>query len=82
MSAQIISWIRTTVPGATASLIVWVAAHTGIVLDEQTSQAAVLAASGVVLAVWYAAVRLAERRWPAFGWLLGTPRAPSYEGAR
>jgi hypothetical protein len=34
---------------------------------------------GVVLgAVYYLAVRLAERRWPAAGVLLGVPRAPVY----
>lgn len=82
MTAQIISCIRTTVPAWTAGAIVWLAAHAGIVIDEQTSQAATLAATGIVVAVWYALVRQLERRWPAVGWLLGAPKAPSYQGAR
>lgn len=41
--------------------------------------AAVTGASTILGSVWYAAVRLAERRWPWVGWLIGRPGPPQYE---
>ncbi len=78
MSDQIVSWVRTVVPAAIAAGLTLLAKHTGVVVDDDTSQALTLGVVGVVLAVYYPAVRWAERRVPAVGWLLGVAKAPTY----
>lgn len=78
MSDRIVSWIRTVVPAAIAAGLTLLAKRTGVVIDDQTSQALTLGATGLVLAVYYPVVRWAEARWPQVGWLLGQPKAPSY----
>lgn len=79
MSDQIVSWIRTVVPAAIAAGLTLLAKRTGVVVDDDTSQALTLGVVGVVLAIYYPAVRWAEARVPAVGWLLGVARAPSYD---
>jgi hypothetical protein len=37
--------------------------------------------SGGAIVVWYAGVRWLERRWPAFGWLLGVAKVARYPKA-
>ena len=70
------SLIRTYVPLAVAYLVGWLASLGITVTSEQ--QAAVAGAIGTVAAaLYYAAVRWAERRWPALTVLLGSSKQPA-----
>ncbi len=77
------SWIRTAVPAGIAAGLTWLAVHFGVVLDEGTSAGLAIAVTGLVVAVYYAAARLVERRWPTAGRMLlalGLTKAqPTYE---
>jgi hypothetical protein len=70
------SIVRTVVP----LIIGWVlalpvAAWLGLTEEQATS-----AATAVVTAVYYVAVRLAEQHLsPRFGWLLGLAKPPTYD---
>lgn len=74
MSDTIVSLIRTWVPVAVGAVLAFLA-NRGF--DIEVNQNAVVAA---VIAVYYAAARVLEKRWPVFGWLLGVPKEPAYEG--
>ena len=77
MNDWVTSLIRTWVPTAVAVGVAFLVAN-GVDLD----QTAELQLSGgivaVVTGVYYAAVRAAENKWPAFGYLLGVAKAPTY----
>lgn len=77
MKDYVDSLIRTYVPLIVGPAIVWLSTTLGTDLSE-LEQPAILVLSGVAGAVWYAGVRLLERRWPSAGWLLGKPGAPRY----
>lgn len=68
------SVIRTAVPYL-AGLLVTAALKLGVDLDEATATQAVTVAVGFV---WYVSFRLLERWKPGFGWLLGSPKQPTY----
>lgn len=68
------SLIRTAVPLLVGSLVSWLATR-GVNVDLGATVAVV---DTLIGAVYYAAVRAAEKRWPGAGWLLGAPGAPSY----
>ena len=70
-------YIRTYVPIAIGYLITQLVELTGAV-DIDTEQVA-LATTGIVIALYYAAVSAAEKRWPAVGWLLGSTKQPTYQ---
>lgn len=72
MGDLVTSLIRTYTP-----LIVGFAVSAGLLPDTMSDQAT-LALSGVVSGVFYAVVRLAEKKWPAAGWLLGAAKKPTY----
>lgn len=79
------SWIRTAVPTAVGAALTWLAVRLGVVVDEATSAAVIVAATGVMVACYYAAGRFIERRWPTAGrWLLaaGLVGAPVYRDDR
>ncbi len=77
----LIALIRTLVPSAVGAALAWAAAR-GIGIDDQTSASLTAALVAICTALYYAAVTALERKVdPAFGWLLGVPKAPSYEGA-
>ncbi len=75
----LIALIRTFVPAAVGSVIAWAVAHgVGITDDVATQLSAVLVTLCIML--YYALVTALERRVnPAFGWLLGVPKVPSYQ---
>lgn len=83
VNAFVASLIRTYVPVWVSAGIVWVAVHFGIVLDKDLSNLAAVVAVGIVLAVYYAAARLVEQRWPLIGRILLalglTSATPTYE---
>jgi hypothetical protein len=68
------SLIRTVVPLLVGILITW-AAKAGLNLAEGDVTALLTA---LITAVYYATVRLIEQKFPAAGWLLGYPAAPTY----
>lgn len=74
----VVSLIRTYVPLGVGLAVTYLAQTFGVVLDEDTSAMASSAAVAIVTAVYYAAARALESRWPALGVLLGASKAPSY----
>lgn len=76
----VIALIRTFVPSMVGVLIAWAAAK-GIGVDDATSAAVSAFLIAVCTAGYYAIATLLERKVdPLFGWLLGVPKAPSYDG--
>ena len=71
MNNLVTSFVRTYVPLA----IGWLVVRFGLDID---SAAVASSAVALVSAVWYAAARLIESRWPRAGWMLGRPTPPSY----
>jgi hypothetical protein len=74
MNDTIVSLIRTWVPVAVGTVIAFLA-NRGF--DIELNQNAVVA---IVIALYYALARAAEKQWPALGWLLGVPKEPAYQG--
>lgn len=75
------SIVRTVVPLVVGALVT-AFARVGVDLeaDPETVVAVSSAATTIVGALYYAAVRLAETHLgPAFGWLLGYANAPRYD---
>lgn len=77
MSDLIISIIRTFVPIAIGSAITWLATK-GVDVDENTKANIIAGVTGLVSAIYYGVVRLLEEKWGAFGYLLGSPKKPTY----
>lgn len=76
----IIALIRTFVPSLIGAAMAWATAK-GFGIDETTSASLSAALVAICTALYYAAVTWLERKVdPAFGWLLGVPKAPSYNG--
>lgn len=75
MNETAISIIRTYVPIGVGALATFLARTLDVEIDTAATATAVTA---VASAVWYGLVRLLEKRWPQFGWLLGAPKQPSY----
>lgn len=67
MNDYVVSLIRTWVPVAVGAAITWLATEAGIVLDDNTSAIATTAAVAFVTAVYYAAGRAIEQKWPRVG---------------
>jgi len=80
MSDFVIAQIRTYVPMGVGMLLSWLVAQG--MLDEATSMEAVAAISAGLTAVlgglYYFVVRMAAKRWPGVGVLLGYNKAPAY----
>lgn len=69
--------IRTAVPAVVGAGVAFAAAH-GIAVDTNTVNQLVYMLTPLFIAVYYAAVRLLENKFPQAGWLLGFPASPSY----
>jgi hypothetical protein len=86
ISAYLISVARTVIPSAWGALISW-AVYAGLLSPDLQASAEQFATIlvGVVIALYYALVRLAEAQswWPAWlsAVLLGAPSVPSYAPA-
>lgn len=80
MNDLILSYIRTGVPIAIGAVLSWLAVRYGVVVPESISTEATVVLTGAVIASYYALVRALEKRWPAFGKLLGKAKEPVYAG--
>lgn len=71
--------IRTVVP-IIVTLLLTIAAKAGIHIDDTVAEAVVTNAVGAILgALYYAGVRALEHfKSSKWGWLLGSPNAPTY----
>jgi hypothetical protein len=78
MNDYFLSLIRTWVPIGIGAVLSYLAVRWGIGVDEDTQAQLAIALTAVVTAVYYALVRALEKRWPAFGKLLGTAKKPVY----
>ena len=77
MSDFVTSLIRTWVPAGVAAGVTYVVTL-GVEFDPAAETQIAAAAVLVVTAVYYGVVRALENRWPAFGYLLGVAKAPTY----
>ncbi len=77
MSDFLISLIRTWVPIVIGAVVAWLATK-GVDLDPETQTGLIVGFTGVVIAVYYAIVRVLEDRFPWFGFLLGSKQTPAY----
>jgi hypothetical protein len=81
MSSFVTSLIRTWTPIVAGAIIGWaITAGLPVTQADKAGLTAVLA--GVASALYYLAVREAEKRWPEVGWLLGVPKPPVYLAPR
>ena len=78
MSDTIVSLIRTYVPVIVGAVVAWVCRKLGWVTPD-TAQLAT-AFTALVIGAYYGLARALEKKWPAFGYLLGVPKEPAYEG--
>ena len=78
MSDFVVSLIRTNVPIAVGALISWLVSL-GLVVPEGAEVPLTIAITAFAAAGYYAAARWLEKRWPAFGYLLGSKATPTYE---
>ncbi len=69
------AFTRTVVPYL-AAFIVTKLAKNGVNADIADVSAAIVTLGG---SAWYTIVRVAEQRWPQAGWLLGSPKKPTYK---
>jgi len=72
------SHIRTIVPAGMAWLLTRAGEQWGGSWLEVDGEALTTLVVFGVLAVYYAAARALEHRWPRAGWLLGSPKQPTY----
>lgn len=78
MSDLVLSYIRTYVPVGVGAGLSWLAVKYAIVVPEDISTELTVALTGLVIAVYYSLVRALEKKWPAFGKLLGAAKKPVY----
>jgi len=78
MSDFVVSLIRTNVPIAVGAFSSWLVSL-GLVVPEGAEVPLTIAITAFAAAGYYAAARWLENRWPAFGYLLGSKAAPTYE---
>lgn len=78
MNDYVLSLVRTWVPIGVGAVLSWLAVKYGVAVPESISNEVTVALTGVVIGVYYAIVRGLEKRWPAFGKLLGRAKQPEY----
>lgn len=78
MNDYVLSLVRTWVPVAVGSAVTWVALHWGFALPKDLEAQLAVVATGAVIVAYYTIVRALEKKWPAFGKLLGTSKKPVY----
>lgn len=80
MSDFILSQIRTWVPALVGAFLSWVAMKLEIVVSEDTATNIIALFTAAVIGLYYLAVSILAKKWPQIGWMLGSPRKPSYSG--
>jgi hypothetical protein len=75
------SLVRTFVATAVGTGVAYLAKNANIGIDENTSAGLVQAFTACVIGAYYLVVRTLETRFPAFGWLLGLAKLPTYPAA-
>ena len=78
MNTALIGLIRTGTGAAVGALVTWLVTL-GVTLPEETAGQLTLGLFALATAGYTALVNWAAARWPAVGWLLGYPSAPTYE---
>lgn len=78
MSNYVQSIIRTWTPIIIGTVAAWLAAKTGVVVDEETKAGLIAATTGFAIGAYYAVIRKLEQKVPAIGWLLGLATQPRY----
>lgn len=78
MNDTLVSLIRTWVPILVGSALTWLSTALDITDFDTTGVAT--AVTGLVIAIYYAVVRIAEKRWPVVGIFLGKRTQPTYDG--
>ncbi len=79
LSQPLIGLIRTAISAAVGLLIGWLATR-GFNIDPETQAGLIAVLTTLSIAAYYALVTLLERKVnPAFGWLLGVAKAPTYD---
>ena len=78
MSDFAVSLIRTNVPVLVGTLIGWLISL-GVEVPEGSETPLTAGLVALSIAGYYFAARWLEKRWPAFGYLLGTKAEPTYE---
>lgn len=78
MNDLVLSYIRTWIPVGVGAGLSWLAVKYGIVVPEDISTELTVGLTGLVIVVYYSLVRALEKRWPAFGKLLGRAKEPVY----
>ena len=76
MNDYIVSMIRTWVPVGVGAFLTWLS--TALEITDIDTATAATVATGIVISVYYGLVRIAEKRWPQIGILLGKKQAPHY----
>jgi hypothetical protein len=77
MNDFVTSLIRTWTPIIAGTLIGWGIAQ-GLPVDKSMEAGLTALLAAGLSGLYYLAVRLAEQRWPAAGWLLGVAKPPAY----
>lgn len=72
------SIVRSFVATAVGTFVAYLAKNAHIVIDADTSAGLVQAFTATVIGAYYLVVRVLETRIPAFGWLLGLAKLPTY----
>lgn len=80
LSDRIIQAIRTYVPIGVGAALTWLITL-GIELDSEPQTALITGITALCIAAYWALVTALAKRWPWVGWLLGSPKTPSYAPA-
>lgn len=72
------SYVRTGVTIAVGTGVAWLARRAHIIIDPATSDGLTTAFTASTIGAYYLVVRALETKIPAFGWLLGLAKLPTY----
>jgi hypothetical protein len=75
------SLVRTFVATAVGTVVAYLAKNAHFVIDDATSAGLVQTFTAFVIGAYYLVVRTLETKVPAFGWLLGLAKLPTYPSA-
>lgn len=78
MNDLVISTIRTAVPAFVGAVVALLAGW-GIPIDDSAVMGFQAFVFALLTGLYYLLVRLVAKKYPKLEWLLGSPKAPSYE---